>query len=188
MTDAGKRTAAGLGVGVMAVLTLMVSTQGLAFLKWVFGEFKVIAGLPLFMPVTVAMVVGAIAPAWVPHLLPPTWPRAATLRVTRLLGFAIAFLMLAYRYPSAIGVQYGLFAGSGSYMLWTVGQNLLYRWFPHLKPPALVDEDAFCEKVRQQAYADGRRGALAQVRAWATEADEGHTQTASRVRDALEGA
>ena len=176
---------AGVGVGLMAIMTLLVSTQGLQFLQWAFGELKVVAGLPLFVPVTLAMIVGAIAPAWVPHLLPPSWPRAATLRVTRLLGFGIAFVMLVARYPSAIGVQYGLFAGSGSYMLWTVGQNLLYRWVPGLKPLALIDEDSFCETVRKRALEEGRRGALAQVRAWARELGESETQTAKRVRDAL---
>ena len=176
---------AGVGVGLMAILTLLVSTQGLQFVQWVFGELKVVAGLPLFVPVTLAMIVGAIAPAWVPHLLPPSWPRAATLRVTRLLGFGIAFVMLVARYPSAIGVQYGLFAGSGSYMLWTVGQNLLYRWMPHLKPPALVDEDSFCETVRKRALVDGRRAALIEIKAWTVEHGESETQTAARVRHAL---
>lgn len=187
MTETAKKVAAGAGglAVVMALGTLLVSTQGLAFLQWAFGEFRVVAGLPLFAPVTMAMTVGAIAPAWLPHVLPPSWPRAATLRVTRLLGFGIAFLMVAARYPSAIGVQYGLFAGSGSYMLWTIGQNLLYRWMPHLKPAALVDEDAFCETVRRAALDEGRRGALVQVRAWTTELGETETQTAARVRHAL---
>lgn len=183
MTTSGK--VAGVGVGLMAVLTLLVSTQGLAFLQWALGEFKIIAGLPLFMPVTLAMIVGAIAPAWLPHVLPPTWPRAATMRVTRLLGFGIAFLMVAARYPSAIGVQYGLFAGSGSFMLWTIGQNWLYRRMPHLKPAALVDEDVFCETVRRAALAEGRRNTLVEVSGWAIEHGETDGKTAQRVRHAL---
>ena len=187
MTDAGKKVAAGAGglAVALALGTLLVSTQGLAFLQWAFGEVKIITGLPLFMPVTQAMVIGAIAPAWLPHLLPGSWPRAQTLRVTRLLGFAIAFVLVAARYPSAVGVQYGLFAGSGAYMLWTIGTNFLYRWVPGLKPTSLVDEDAFCETVRQRALAAGRRATLVEVKAWTVEHGESETKTATRVRHAL---
>jgi hypothetical protein len=132
-----KSAKATLGVGLMAVLTLLVSTQGLEFLRWFMGEFKVLFGLPLFMPLTIAVMVGAAAPSWLPHLLPESWPPNRTKRVTRLLGFCIAFGMIVVRYPSVIGVQYGLFAGTGAYFVWTVVSGWIYWLWPKAKPSSL---------------------------------------------------
>lgn len=140
MTD-GQKTGTTLAT-VLAVLALVMGSQSLPFLQWVFGEFKVMAGLPLFAPVTIAVVVGAAAPAWLPHVLPATWPAHRTKRVTRLLGFGIAFVMVAARYPSAIGLQYGLFAGTGAYVLWTMVSSFVYRTLPQTKPKSLDDDSA----------------------------------------------
>ncbi|HEY1034620.1 MAG TPA: hypothetical protein VGE09_06535 [Pseudoxanthomonas sp.] len=132
-----KKATATLGAGFLAVLTLLLTTQGLEFMRWGMVEFKVMFGLPMFMPLTVAVVTGAFAPAWLPHALPESWPPNRTKRVTRLLGFCIAFGMIVVRYPHVVGVQYGLFAGTGAYMLWTVGSGLVYARWPKAKPSSL---------------------------------------------------
>ena len=132
-----EKTARSIGIGLMAALTLIISAQGLSFLQWLVGEFKVLAGLPLFLPLTIAVVVGAVAPAWLPHVLPQKWPPNRTKRITRLMSFMIAFAMVTWRYPSALGMQYGLFAGTGAYMLWTVVSGFIYERWPNAKPPSL---------------------------------------------------
>lgn len=139
---AGQKTGAGIGVTVLAVLTLVLSSQSLPVIQWLFGEAKTLFGLPLFAPTTIAMLVGAGAPAWLPHVLPAQWPAHRTMRVTRLLGFGIAFVMVFSRYPSALGAQYGLFAGTGAYALWTMGSSFVYRMRPHMQPPSLKDDGA----------------------------------------------
>jgi hypothetical protein len=126
-----------ISIGLMAVLTLFISAQGLSFLQWLVGEFKNLAGLPLFLPLAIAVVVGAAAPAWLPHALPQTWSPNRTKRITRMLSFMIAFAMIATRYRSIVGVQYGLFAGTGAYMLWTVASGFIYERWPNAKPPSL---------------------------------------------------
>lgn len=125
--------------GVLAVLTLVLASQSLPVIQFLFGEFRAFATLPLFGPVLVAVIVGSIAPAWLPHALPSSWPSHRTKRVTRLLGFCIAFAMVVVRYPSLIGLQYALFAGSGAYMLWTVGAGFYYRHMPENAPGSLLD-------------------------------------------------
>lgn len=139
MTGAQKAVGAGALATVLAVLTLLLSSQSLPVIQFLFGELRAFAALPLFGPVTIAMVVGAVAPGWLPHFLPDCWPAHRTKRVTRLLGFGIAFVMVVCRYPSLIGLQYGLFAGSGAYMLWTMLASFIYRTAPHVQPPSLVD-------------------------------------------------
>lgn len=141
MTGSQKAVGAGIGVSLLAVLTLVLSSQSLPVIQFLFGELRAFAALPLFGPVVVAMVVGAISPAWLPHVLPESWPAHRTKRVTRLLGFCIAFGMVTVRYPSAIGLQYGLFAGSGAYMLWTMGASFFYRTVPKAEPPSLKADD-----------------------------------------------
>lgn len=139
----GVTTQQKLGAGalatVLAVLTLVLSSQSLPVIQFMFGELRVFAGLPLFGPVLVAAAVGTVAPFWLPHLLPASWPAHRTLRVTRLLGFCIALGMVAVRYPSAIGVQYGLFAGSLAYMGYTMASACLYRRLGH-KPCSLRED------------------------------------------------
>jgi len=98
----GQKAGAGIGVTVLAILTLVLSSQALPFFQWAWGELKLLAALPLFGPTLVASIVGGIAPAWLPHFLPHR-----TMRATRLLGFGGAFLMVTWRYPSAIGIQCG---------------------------------------------------------------------------------
>lgn len=137
-----QKVGAGAGATVLAILALVLSSQALPFFQWIFGEFKVLAGLPLFMPTTIAMLVGAGAPAWLPHVLPPCWPAHRTMRVTRLLGFGIAFVMVFCRYPSAIGFQYGLFAGTGAYVLWTMAAGFYYRVRPQAQPESLKGDDS----------------------------------------------
>jgi hypothetical protein len=137
-----QKIGAGTLATVLAILTLVLSSQSLPVIQWAFGEFKAFAGLPLFAPVTMAVIVGAIAPAWLPHVLPACWPEHRTKRVTRLLGFGIAFLMVVGQYRSAIGAQYGLFAGSGAYMLWTMLASFVYRVVPQAKPPSMKTDDA----------------------------------------------
>ena len=132
-----QRVGAGALATALAVLTLLLSSQSLPVIQFLFGELRTFAGLPLFGPVLIAAVVGTAVPFWLPHLLPPAWPAHKTLRVTRLLGFCIALGMVASRYPSAIGVQYGLFAGSLAYMGYTMASALLYRHAR--KPPSLCD-------------------------------------------------
>ncbi len=131
------KATATLGATFLAVFTLIIGSQGLEFLRWAMGEFKVLAGLPMFVPLTVAVVTGAIAPAWLPHMLPESWPPNRTKRVTRLLGFCIAFTMIVVGYPSVAGVQFGLFAGTGAYMLWTVVSGFVYQRWPKAKPSSL---------------------------------------------------
>ena len=128
-----EKVGAGALATVLAVLTLVMSSQSLPVLQFFFGEIRTFAGLPLFAPVLMAALVGTIVPFWLPHLLPATWPSHKTLRVTRLLGFCTALAMVASRYPSAIGVQYGLFAGSLAYMGYSMASALLYR---HVRKPA----------------------------------------------------
>lgn len=137
MTDSQKNGT--FMVSLLAVLTLVMGSQSLPFLQWLFGELKTVAGLPLFAPVTLAVIVGAGAPAWLPYALPPSWPAHRTKRVTRLLGFLIAFAMMAVQYRNAVGVQYGLFAGTGSYVLWTVVSGFIYNRLPSTKPASLDD-------------------------------------------------
>lgn len=127
--------------GLMAVLTLLLASQSLPVMQFLFGELRTFANLPLFGPVVVAALVGAVAPAWLPYLVPPSWERHVTKRVTRLLGFAISFGMVFWRYPNAIGAQYGLFAGSMAYMLWTMGSSLFYRHFPQAEPPSMKPDE-----------------------------------------------
>lgn len=124
---------------ILAILTLLLGTQSLIFFQWLFGEFHVLFGLPLFEPVLLAVIVGAIVPAWLPHALPQNWPAYRTKRVTRLLGFWVAFFMVVIPYRSMVGVQYGLFAGTGSYALWTAISNMVYRHFPQTKPDSLSE-------------------------------------------------
>lgn len=131
------KATATLGAAILAVLTLFVSTQGLEFARWALGEFKVVFGLPMFVPLTTAVIVGAGAPAWLPYMLPESWPPNRTKRVTRLLGFCIAFGMVVVRYPSPAGLQFGLFAGTGAYMVWTVVSGFIYQRWPKAKPSSL---------------------------------------------------
>lgn len=126
---------------LMAVMTLVMASQSQPALQFIFGEFRTFASLPLFGPVAVAAIVGAVAPAWMPHLVPAKWERHATKRVTRLLGFSVAFVMVYSRYPSAIGAQYGLFAGTAAYVLYTIGSSLFYRHFPDIEPKSMKDDD-----------------------------------------------
>lgn len=139
---AQQKVGAGALATVLAILTLVLSSQALPFFQWIWTELKVLAALPLFAPTVVAILVGAGAPAWLPHVLPPCWPAHRTMRVTRLLGFGIAFLMVVCRYPSAIGIQYGLFAGTGAYVVWTIASGVFYRMRPHAQPESLKDVDS----------------------------------------------
>jgi hypothetical protein len=127
--------------GVIAVLTLLLASQSLPVLQFIFGELRTFANLPLFGPVVVAALVGAVAPSWLPHLVPSSWERHTTKRVTRLLGSSIAFLMVFWRYPNAIGAQYGLFAGTMAYVLYTMGSSLFYRHFPQAEPESMKTDD-----------------------------------------------
>lgn len=124
---------------VLAILTLVMGSQSLPFLQWLFGEMKTVMSLPLFAPLCIAVGVGAGAPAWLPYALPSSWPAHRTKRVTRLLGFLIAFGMMVVNYPNAVGVQYGLFAGTGSYVLWTVVSGFIYNNLPKTKPASMDD-------------------------------------------------
>lgn len=137
----GQKTGTALA-GVMAVLTLLMASQSLPVMQFLFGEVRTFASLPLFGPVAVAAIVGAVAPAWLPHLVPARWERHATKRVTRLLGFSVAFVMVFSRYPNAIGAQYGLFAGTAAYVLYTMGSSLFYRHFPKAEPPSMKPDDS----------------------------------------------
>lgn len=128
--------------GVLAVLTLLLASQSLPVIQFLVGELKVFAALPLFAPIVIAAIVGAIAPAWLPHMLPASWPPHRTKRVTRLLACGIAFVMVIWRYPSAIGFQYGLFAASMAYVVWTMLSGYVYRKMPHLTPPSLEPAEA----------------------------------------------
>lgn len=123
----GQKVGAGALATVLAVMTLVLSSQSLPVMQFLFGELRTFAGLPMFGPTVVAALVGTIAPFWLPHLLPGSWPPNKTLRVTRLLGFGISMVMVAARYPSAIGVQYGLFAGSLAYMGYTMASTFVYQ-------------------------------------------------------------
>lgn len=185
MNSPGKAAAGAFGAGLLAVIGALTTPQGLAFAQWALEELKGFVTLPLFQPVALAIFVGAAVPAWLPHFLPAAWPRAQTLRVTRLLASAVAFAMVALQYPKPIGLQYALFAATGAYALWTVGQNFIYRWFPSIKPPSLIDEDVHCATVRRNALVEGRRTALHEVRAWSDAAGEQATRTAQLVRQAL---
>lgn len=135
---AGEKTGT-LLASVLAILTLVMGSQSLPFLQWLFSEAKQVFTLPLFAPLSIAVIVGACAPAWLPYALPSTWPAHRTKRVTRLLGFLIAFSMMVVQYRNAVGVQYGLFAGTGSYVLWTVVSGFVYNHLPRTKPESLED-------------------------------------------------
>lgn len=139
MTNGQKSGTALAGVG--AVLTLLLASQSLPVLQFLLGELRLFASLPLFGPVVVAAVVGAVAPSWLPYLVPPAWERHTTKRVTRLLGFCIAFAMVICRYPNAVGAQYGLFAGTMSYVLYTMGSSMFYRHFPKAEPESMKPDD-----------------------------------------------
>ncbi|MCD9096178.1 hypothetical protein [Luteimonas fraxinea] len=139
---AQQKVGAGAGAILLAILTLVLSSQSLPFMQWMWAEVKLIWALPLFAPTVFAILVGAGAPAWLPHALPPCWPAHRTMRVTRLLGFAIAFLMVVSRYRSAVGIQYGLFAGTGAYVVWTIGSGLFYRMRPHAQPESLKGDNS----------------------------------------------
>lgn len=136
-----QKVGAGAGAVLLAILTLVLSSQSLPFFQWVLAELKVLAGLPLFASTVIASIVGGVAPAWLPHALPRSWPSHRTMRVTRLLGFGIASLMVICRYPGAIGVQYGLFAGTGAYVVWTIASGLFYRLRPQAQPESLKGDD-----------------------------------------------
>ncbi|MEF3081879.1 hypothetical protein V3391_06585 [Luteimonas sp. SMYT11W] len=137
-----QKVGAGAGAILLAILTLVLSSQSLPFFQWVWAELKVLGALPLFAPTLMASIVGGFAPAWLPHFLPPHWPAHRTMRVTRLLGFGIASLMVICRYPSAIGIQYGLFAGTGAYVVWTIASGLFYRMRPNAQPESLKSDDS----------------------------------------------
>lgn len=128
---------AGAGVTVMALMTLVLSAQGLPALQYIFGEIKLLAELPLFDDVLIAILLGTFAPAWMPYALPASWPRHVTKRVTRLMACSIAFLAVFGLFPSLRGAQYGAFAATSSYMLWTVLATWVYRVAPDLEPPAM---------------------------------------------------
>lgn len=139
MTNGQKGGTALAGIG--AVLTLILASQSLPAIQFLFGELRTFANLPLFGPVVVAAFVGAVAPAWLPYLVPSSWERHTTKRVTRLLGSSIAFVMVFWRYPSAVGAQYGLFAGTMAYVLYTMGSSLFYRHFPQAEPESMKPDD-----------------------------------------------
>lgn len=183
MTDRAK--SAGWLAGALAILTVMVSSQGLQVMQWLAEELRGLTGLPLFMPVVTAVFVGAVLSAWLPHLAPAEWPRARTLRVTRMLGCASAFAMVLWRYPSAVGFQYALFAMAGSYMVWTMSQNFMYARFPQLKPAALYDDETFCADVRRRALEEGRQAALRDVLAWAERSGDIDAKVLRQVRQEL---
>lgn len=139
---AQQKVGAGAGAILLAILTLVLSSQSLPFFQWVWTELKVLAALPLFAATVIAAIVGGFAPAWLPHTLPECWPAERTMRVTRLLGFGIASLMVVCRYPSAIGIQYGLFAGTGAYVVWTIASGAFYRMRPNAKPESLKGDSS----------------------------------------------
>lgn len=139
MTNGQKGGTALAGVG--AVLAILLASQSLPAVQFLFGEIRTFASLPLFGPVVVAALVGAVAPAWLPYLVPTNWARHTTKRVTRLLGCSIAFVMVISRYPNAVGAQYGLFAGTMAYVLYTMGSSLFYRHFPKAEPESMKPDD-----------------------------------------------
>ena len=92
--DAGRGGAlqslgAGIGEGFGKT---MLGAQALPAVKFIFGEFHAFVSLPLFDDVAIAVFVGAALPAWLPYILPPSWPAHQTRRVTCFLSFGIAFL------------------------------------------------------------------------------------------------
>lgn len=153
---AEKTAAVGAGVIVMALISLLGSTQFLEFARWLVGELRIFWQLPLFGAVVTATLIGAVAPAWLPYMLPDSWPRPMTLRVTRLLASGIALVMVASQYRSMVGLQYACFAATGAYVLWTVGSNYLYQRFPSLQPGSL-------KACQQEGYTSGRCDALRDV-------------------------
>lgn len=155
---AEKTAAVGAGVIVMALISLLGSTQFLEFARWIVGELRIFWELPLFGAVVIATLIGAVAPAWLPHMLPDSWPRPLTLRVTRLLASGIALVMVASQYRSLVGLQYACFAATGAYVLWTVGSNYVYQKFPALQPGSL-------RACQQAGYSHGRQDALREIAA-----------------------
>ncbi len=183
MSDRAKVT--GVAAGIVAILTILASTQGLKLVELVVGSISGMFMLPLFAPVLMAIFVGVACCAWLPHMLPEGWTRKRTLTLTRLLGGTCAFVLVFSRYPSAVGAQYGMFAAAGAYMVWTMAQGFLYERFPLMRPESLYDNDHFCKGIRDKAMAVGRRRALEDVVRLARESSELDTQTIMAVREEL---
>lgn len=135
----GQRVGAGALATVLAVLTLLLSSQSLPVMQFLFGEFRAFASLPLFDDVAIAVFVGAVTPAWLPYLLPARWPAHQTRRATCLLGFGAAFLTVVITYRNLIGLQYGAFSGSGAVMLYLLGSDWYYGRYPDKRPASLQD-------------------------------------------------
>lgn len=135
-----QKVGAGAGAIILAILTLVLGAQSLPVLQWLFGEVKLMAALPMFGPTAMAAVVGVFAQLWFPYMLPATWEPHKTKRVVRLLGFSLPLLMVFWRYPNAVGFQYGIFAGAVSYMLWTVLAGLMCRVAPDKQPESLKSD------------------------------------------------
>lgn len=127
------------GATMLAVLGLLLGSQALPAVKFLFGEFRAFASLPLFDDVAIAVFVGAVTPAWLPYVLPRSWPAHQTRRVTCLLGFGVSFLGVVVTYPSLIGLQYGMFSGSGAVMLYLLGSDWYYSRYPDKAPASLQD-------------------------------------------------
>ncbi len=129
----------GFGATVLAVLGLLLGAQALPAVKFIFGEFRAFVSLPLFDDVAIAVFVGAALPAWLPYILPPSWPAHQTRRVTCFLSFGIAFLTVVLTYRNLIGLQYGMFAGSGAVMVYLLGSDWYYSRNPRKAPASLQD-------------------------------------------------
>ena len=157
--------ASGWLAAVLAILTLLLSTQGLGFLQWAQDALLAVIMLPMFIPVSMAVFVGAAMSSALPHFAPDSWSRRRTMAWTRVIAGFSAFFMVAFRHPTPIGIQYGIFAASGAYMVWTIAQNSLYEKYPDLRPHSL-DEDP-CEDACLTARREGWDAGYAYGRAHA---------------------
>lgn len=134
----------GLGATLLAALGILFA-QGAAphllpLTQFLFEQAAIFAALPMFDDVLIAMFCGVAASVWLPHLLPASWPAARTRRVTSLLAFAVAFMIVVSTYRNLIGLQYGLFAGSSAVMVSLLGIDWYYSRARCRRPGSLEDE------------------------------------------------
>lgn len=141
---APQKVGAGVGAFVLAALGILFGAGAaphlLPMLQFLAGEARGFVGLPLFDDVVISVFVGAVLPAWMPYVLPPAWPAHRTRRVTCLLGFGVAFLMVVTTYRNLIGLQYGMFAGSGAVMVYLLVADWYYGRHPCKVPRSLSDQ------------------------------------------------
>lgn len=134
------KQASGVGVLVALVSFVVLNWDRVRdVLVWIGQTFLLALSLPQFEAWLLAVAVGVAAASSVPYFLPPDFSEHRTERMTRLVCFVLSFSCGTMLQPTALGIQYALFAALAAPTLWTCISRTTYKQFPALRPESLMD-------------------------------------------------